>query len=146
MALILTLAIILGITSAPAATANLQQTDKFGIIETTMENGSVMRVYKRNEVEAIKAQNVVENYESTDSLRTEDILLALGLEKSAVENLFQTERNDFENSSEIVVVSSYIKTDANENITYLSESDALQEVALLEASSNEGNGTLLTRQ
>lgn len=59
----------------------------------------------------------------------EDILVALGMEETAVDGLSNDEVESFQDSAKITSVTSYIKVDKNQNMTYLSEEDALREVA-----------------
>lgn len=63
----------------------------------------------------------------------EDVLSALGMEDTAIDGLSNDEVESFNESTSITSVTSYIKVDKDSNMTYLSEEDALREVAIAKA-------------
>lgn len=97
----------------------------FILKEQTGLNYQIIRKYERSRNEA----NAAAYSEDKDYAYIKTILSALGVDQIVIDKLTEETLKDYANSLEITTTTSYTKTDKDGHNTYLSESDALQEVA-----------------
>lgn len=97
-----------------------------GNISEFMDSDKTIRIYTKDAIPF--------NLEPTEE-QTKDILLELGMERIAAENLSDDEMESLINSSTITATTSYIKVDESGNISYVSEEEAIYEAAKIQAKS-----------
>ncbi len=119
----LALALVMCLSLCVPALAN---ESTLGIVESTDEQGRVTRTIQRT------ARVLADSENNFDEIK--QVLLSLGMSQAAVDGLSEERLADYENALEIQSVVEYTKTDEDGNVTYLSEVDALNEVAAVEAS------------
>lgn len=95
-----------------------------GNVSEFIDSNKTIRIYTKDAVPF--------NLEPTEE-QTKDILLELGMERIAAENLSDDEMEALNNSSTITATTSYVKVDENGNISYVSEEEALCEAAKIQA-------------
>lgn len=127
VSVILFLAFLVGIM--PASAISIEPANEFGIVETTLEDGSEMRVYHRNEAELMAiSEQAADNHEKTKRL-----LSAIGIDQVIIDHYSEEELMTFADSQEITVTTAYIKTDAEGNSVNLSKEQMLSELEKLGA-------------
>lgn len=101
--------------AATSSTGNIsERVDEYGRTVRTYENkGGTLR--------------------SNSLAQTKELLVALGMDKEAVDNLSSDVLNEFANSSYISVSTAYTKTDANNQTIYVDEATALAESKRIES-------------
>ncbi len=97
---------------------------QLNITEIIDSKNRITRVLERDSGALAAAQTGADVYESTKAL-----LLELGMEQAFVEKLSLETLAKYASSPRIYSVVAYTKTDAQNNVTYLAETAALQEVA-----------------
>lgn len=103
-----------------------------GNVSEFIDSNKTIRIYTKDAVPF--------NLEPTEE-QTKDILLELGMERIAAENLSDDEMEALNNSSTITATTSYVKVDENGNMSYVSEEEALCEAAKIQANSYVAQGT-----
>jgi len=122
----------------PAFAVESQTTEKnpVNVSRYIDENNSIVRTFDRS------SSNIASrSISNSASVKAEDILSALGMEKMSIQNLSDSERDSINNSNRITSVTSYVKVDEDGNATYLSEEDTFKEVEALLASGYMGQKT-----
>lgn len=127
VSIIMFLSFLVGIM--PASAISIEPTSEFGIIETTLEDGNVVRVYQRNETELMAmSEQTADNYEKTKSLLSD-----IGIDQVVIDNYSEEELMTFASSQEISVTTAYIKTDVEGNSMNLSKEQMISELEKLDA-------------
>ena len=131
--IILTLAMLFSLSSVAFAAEPMTETREiivsqneysFNILEKIDENFQTTRTYIRPDVQA---------YASSDSIvETRALLVALGMDEDAVDNLSASGLQNFANGSTISVTTSYAKYDKDGNATPLPENVAIMEATQLQ--------------
>lgn len=112
--------------SAFAAENNV---NTFGITETVDSNNRVVRIYERKAGSIDLQQSIVPeeiNYEET-----KELLLALGMEQDFIDKLADEDLETYSTSPQMIGTVSYVKIDAEDKVSYLSESVAIQEAEIV---------------
>lgn len=104
-------------------------------------SGNVSESVDSNKTVRIYTKDTKPNLESTEE-ETKEVLLELGMESIAVENLSNSEMKELNNSSTITATTSYIKVDENSNVSYVTEEEALYEAAKIQAKGYAGQDTI----
>ena len=87
----------------------------------------IIRVFERNIDNALTTQSLVVSEKENDYSEIKSILLELGMEQYAIDNLTVTDLERLSISPKIVTSVSYSKVDSKNNLTYLNESVAVKE-------------------
>ncbi len=98
----------------------------FLISERTDEYNRIIRSYDNNNTSLCTAG-------VPDLDKTKALLVALGMQEKTVDNLNSEALQAFAEGKEIFIVNSYAMSDANNNVTYLSESIAVEAAKKLKA-------------
>lgn len=98
-----------------------------GITEFTDAQQRTIRTFDVASAEFKTAAPAVRNQQ------VKQVLREMGMDAEAAEKLTPAKLDKISNAEAIQSVSSYIKVDENRNVTYISEAQALQEVAALKA-------------
>lgn len=126
VSVIMLLSLLVGIT--PASAISIEPANEFGIIESILEDGRVMRVYQRNEAELmVMSEQEADNHEETKRL-----LSAIGIDQVVIDSYSEEELMTFADSQEISVTTAYIKTDAEGNSVNLSKEQMISELEKLD--------------
>lgn len=96
----------------------------FNIFEETDENLQTTRTYVRPDVQTCDVSDKIDE--------TKALLVALGMNEDAIDNLSASGLQNFANGSTISVTTSYIKYDKEGNATYLPENVAVMEATQLQ--------------
>lgn len=126
VSVIMLLSLLVGVT--PASAISIEAASEFGIIESTLEDGRVMRMYQRDEAEPMaRREQTSGNYEETKML-----LSAIGIDQVVIDSYSEEELMTFEDSQEISVTTVYVKTDADGNSVSLSKEQMISEMEKLD--------------
>ena len=90
------------------------------ILETVDSNHRIIRTFEREP--SSPSINSIGN-----TMTTNDILLALGMEQDFIDKLSDEDLEIYATSPKMVATISYAKIDAENNVTYVTESEAIQE-------------------
>lgn len=103
--------------------------ESFTISEYTLDNKQIVRTYKNDGTPS----NGISTYSASErNEKTYAILIALGFDQDVIDQLPNNTLDKYSSSSEISTITSYIKEDTQGQISYLSEEEALVELAAID--------------
>lgn len=103
--------------------------DDFKILETQNSDGTITRVYEKDKTEKLYSTELHSSNHNYDNIK--NVLKALGMEDSFIENLTQDDLEFYNNSHRIVGKIAYIKSNGEGRKEIVTENEALGEVAIL---------------
>lgn len=104
---------------------------EFDITTTVGPEHQIVRVFERDTESAMIAQCSAEPEANNDYSEVKALLLELGMEQYAIDNLTDEDLAKYAVSPRIVTSVSYSKVDNNDNVTYLEEDVAIAEAAIV---------------
>lgn len=116
----------------------------FQITESVDTYNRVIRTYQSNTgIDQTRSGgdsivNVCDDYAETKTL-----LLALGMEQDFVDALSDDKLEKYAASKQMTAVTAYTKTDENGNVTFISESEAVREAAIINAAEKDNGEAVL---
>lgn len=102
----------------------------FVISERTDESNRVIRSYENNNASLHTAG-------APDLNKTKALLVALGMQQEFADNLSTETLQEFAEGEQIIIATSYTKTDKDNNVTYLKEAAAIQAANALKTKQDE---------
>lgn len=119
---------LFSVMSFGASAAGVEDDASFNITTTIGDNHQIVRVYENNSISDNAVSTCSDNStENIDYAETKELLLELGMEQYAIDNLTEEDLERYSNSPKIVATVSYSKVDENNNVIYLSEDVAIEE-------------------
>lgn len=119
---------LFSVMSFGASAAGVEDDASFNITTTIGDNHQIIRVYQNDSVDNNSTSTCsVNSTENTDFAETKAMLLEMGMEQYAIDNLTDEDLIKYANCKRIVSTVSYSKVDENDNVTYLCEDVAIEE-------------------
>lgn len=124
--ILLTLAMATSLSHATYAADSMNSSaintvDEFSAIEYTDDNHQIVRIYSQIPTLSTTCYRLSEQ---VNHHTTRTILAQLGMDEFFINQLTDEQLDEYANAKSFVSISSYIKTDAEGNISYVSKSDA----------------------
>ena len=128
LTILLTLAIAISLPYATYAADSMNSNaihtiDEFGVIEYTDDNHQIIRIYSQTPALSTTCYRL---NEQVNHHTTRTILAQLGMDEFFINQLTDEQLDEYANAKSFVGISSYIKTDVDGNISYVSKSDAIK--------------------
>ena len=120
--------------NAPKAELRTNHEYAFAYTEYTDSDNSIIRTYRKQENTGVSAYARTVSNNTASAVSTEEgtkaVLTSLGMSPDFVEELSEEDLVEYANSQQIISTVSYIKTDAEGNVTHVPEEEALTVTSL----------------
>lgn len=144
--LLLVLSMLLSVSSFTLAESSKDETNEkgleFGIYEIVDDKNQIVRVYEKKITTPHQEQFTTKIYSEDQYSEIKEILLTLGMEQDFIDNLSENDLKLYESSEMLIGTITYTKTDAQDNVTYIEESVAIQEAKAINDLQIEENARL----